>query len=178
MHKSPDRSSQGSGRPGHKHDDPRNDHRFRADLARAEIVDAPGPAPRDPELAADRALKRELAGLASGELAPEVVARARRNATVASRTPWFMAAAAVLFVAVFVPLALQTPEPSPPAVRPSAHELAQLELALDTLHATGRRAVAIAGREVSGSLAMPDLGLEQLPYADYVRPYLVRDDRS
>lgn len=179
MHKSPDRSdnsrsNNARGRPDRECAEPR----FRADLASAETLDAADVAPRDPELAADWALKRELAGLGAGELPTGVAARARRKAAARPHTPWFMAAAAALVAAVVVTLVLRAPSPAPSIAAPTAREMAQLELALETLNATGRRAVAIAGREVSGSLALPDLGLDELPYAEYVRPYLVRRDRS
>jgi len=36
----------------------------------------------------------------------------------------------------------------------------------------------LAGREVRESLVIPDLGLAELPYAGYVRPYFERPDRS
>ena len=179
MHKSPDRS-------GHdRSHDPRDycanageDRLFKADLADAEALEAAGAAPRDPKLVADWALKRQLAGLGAAELPAGVAARARRKAAARPHGPWYVAVAATLFAAVVVTLVLRAPEPPPEVVAPTARELAELELALETLDATGRRAVAIAGREVSGSLKMPDLGLDELPYAEYVRPYLSRDDRS
>ncbi len=172
MHKSPDRSNNVQGRPD------RDDHRFRADLASAEMLDAAHLVPRDPELAADWALKRELVGLAAAELPSGAAVRARRQAAARPRTTWFMAAAAALVAAVVITLVLRAPEPAPPVATPTEREMAQLALALETLDATGRRVAAIAEREVSGSLAVPDLGLDELPYAEYVRPYLARRDRS
>jgi len=182
MHKSPDRSQDVSrdvptAADGHRAPR-RNDHLFRADLASAEALDAADEAPRDPELAADWAVKRDLAALRAAELPSGVVDRARRQAMVRPRTPWFMATAAALVAAVVATLALRAPESSPSVVTPSAREMAQLELALETLNATGRRAAAIAGRELSGSLVVPDLGLSDLPYAEYVQPYLQRRDPS
>lgn len=174
MHKSPDRSRNASDRL----DRERNGRKFRADRAAAETLDTANQPPRDPKLAADWALKRELAGLGAAELPAGVAGRVRRQAAARPRTPWFMAAAAALVAAVVVTLVLRAPEPAPPVATPTAREMAQLELALETLDATGRRVAAIAGREVSGSLAVPDLGLAELPYAEYVRPYLVRRDRS
>jgi len=174
MHKSPD-----------PHDtrelgaDAGEDRLFKADLADAEALEAANAAPRrDPKLAADWALKQQLAGLGAAELPAGVAARARFKAAARPRAPWYMAVAATLFAAVVVTLVLRSPEPPPAVAAPTARELAELELALETLNATGRRAVAIAGREVSGSLTVPDLGLDELPYAEYVRPYLSRGDRS
>jgi len=55
--------------------------------------------------------------------------------------------------------------------------LAELQLALETIDRTGKRVVALAGREVQESLVMPELGLSDLPYARYVRPYFAPADR-
>jgi len=165
MHKSPDRSTC-----------ERDDYRFKADLAESEALEAADTAPRDPKLAADWALKRRLAGLGAVALPEGVAERARRKAADKPHAPWYVAVAATLFVAVVVTLVLRSPEPPPAA--PTAREMAELELALATLNATGRRAVDIAGREVSGSLKVPDLGLDELPYAEYIRPYFERPDRS
>ena len=179
MHKSPDRS--GHDRSHDTRDCCANageDRLFKADLADAEALEAADAAPRDPKLAADWALKRQLAGLGAAELPAGVTKRVRRKAAARSHAPWYVAAAATLFAAVIVTLVLRAPEPPTTVAAPTAREMAELELALETLNATGRRAVAIAGREVSGSLTVPDLGLNELPYAEYVRPYLSRGDRS
>lgn len=179
MHKSPDRP-----RADRCHDtrdryaQHRDDRLFEADLADAEKLESADAAPRDPKLAADWALKRRLAGLAAGELPEGVAERARRKAAEEPHAPWYMAVAATLFAAVVVTLVLRAPEPSPAVAAPTAREMAELELALETLGATGRWAVAIAGREVSDSLKAPDLGLDELPYAEYLRPYFPPPDRS
>ena len=179
MHKSPDRS--GHDRSHDTRDlgaDAGEDRLFKADLADAEALEAADAAPRDPKLAADWALRRQLAGLGAADLPAGVAARARFKAAARPHAPWYVAVAATLFAAVVVTLVLRAPEPPPEVAAPTAREMAELELALETLDATGRRAVAIAGREVSGSLKVPDLGLDELPYAEYVRPYLSRGDLS
>lgn len=141
----------------------RSPDRFERDLA-AERTIREGD-PRSPELAADRALLDELQGLGAEPL-PE---GARRHVMEATRrrpsAPWFMAAAAS--VALIVVAAVLRLAPAPPG--PGQAELAELGLALNTINRTGRRAVAIAGREVSRSLTLPDLGLDELPYAGVVR---------
>ncbi|MBL38160.1 MAG: hypothetical protein CMP07_07105 [Xanthomonadales bacterium] len=159
----------------HKSHDP-----FERDLERANALENSRSAPREPELAADWTLKRELAGLGAAELPEAVKARARRAAVVQQRGPWLLGIAAALVAAVVVTVVLQSPAetPSPSVVTPTARDLAELQFAFDTINRTGKRAVAMAGREVQASLAMPDLGLAELPYAGYIRPYFERPDRS
>lgn len=154
--------------------------RFEQDLAREIELERRSSAPRDPELAADWALKRELAGLGAAELPQRVRARARRTAISEQRGPWLLGIAAALVAAVVVTLVLQPPAetPSPSVVTPTARDLAELQFAFDTINRTGKRAVALAGREVQESLVMPELGLAELPYAGYIRPYFARPDRS
>ena len=82
------------------------------------------------------------------------------------RPPWLVAAAAALTIAVAAAVVLQAP--APPATS-SRDDLAELGLALATLEQAGRRAMVLAGRQVSSSLRRPDLGLAELPYADAVR---------
>lgn len=157
----------------HKSHDP-----FERDLERANALETSRAAPREPELAADWALKRELAGLGGAELPESVRSRARRTALAEKRGPWLLSAAAALVAAVVVAVVLQSPARSPQVVTPTAKDLVELQFAFDTINRTGKRAVAMAGREVQASLAIPDLGLAELPYAGYVRPYLERPDRS
>jgi len=160
----------------HKSPDP-----FERDLERAIALENSRTAPRDPELAADWALKRELAGLGAAELPDRARARVRRKVAMEQRSPWLLGIAAAMVAAVVATLVLQSPvqPPSQPeaSVTPTARDLIELQLAFDTINRTGRRAVAMAGREVQESLAMPDLGLAKLPYAGYIRPYFERPDR-
>ncbi len=151
---------------------------FERDLERAIALENNRITPRDPELAADRALKHELAGLGAAELPEGVKARARRTALAEQRGPWLLGIAAALVGAVVVTLVLQSPARSPSIVTPTARDLAELQLAFDTINRTGKRAGVLAGREVRESLVIPDLGLAELPYAGYVRPYFERPDRS
>jgi len=159
----------------HKSPDP-----FERDLERENALEDSRTVPREPELAADWALKRELVGLGAAELPVAVKTRLRRNAHMEQRGPWLMGIAAALVAAVVVTVVLQSParSPSPSVVTPTARDLAELQFAFDTINRTGKRAVAMAGREVQASLAMPDLGLAELPYAGYIRPYFERPDRS
>jgi len=157
----------------HKSPDP-----FERDLEREIKLESSRTAPRDPELAADWALKRELAGLGAAELPAGVGAAAYRGAMAGQRGPWLMGLAAAFVAAVIVTVVLQSPGRSPSVVTPTARDLVELQFAFDTINRTGKRAVALAGREVQESLAMPDLGLTALPYAGYVRPYFERPDRS
>ena len=151
---------------------------FERDLERAIALENSRVTPHDPGLAADWALKRELAGLGAAELPQRVRARARRTALAQQRGPWLLGIAAALVAAVVVTVVLQSPARSPSVVTPTARDLAELQFAFDTINRTSKRAVALAGREVQESLVMPDLGLAELPYAGYVRPYFERPDRS
>lgn len=165
----------------HKSPDP-----FERDLKREDEIENSRTAPRDPELAADWALKHELAGFGAADLPGRARKRALQAASGAPRGPWLLAVAAVMLAAVVVALVLQSPSPSQSstssqaslAVAPSARDLADLKLALDTINRSSKRAVLIAGREVQQSLAAPDLGLAELPYAGYIQPYFERRDRS
>ncbi|HKL50423.1 MAG TPA: hypothetical protein VJ902_05450 [Wenzhouxiangellaceae bacterium] len=163
----------------HKSPDP-----FERDLERENALEDSRTVPREPELAADWALKRELVGLGAAELPVAVKTRLRRNAHMEQRGPWLMGIAAALVVAVVVAAVLQSPTVQQPptgsqsVVTPTARDLAELQFAFDTINRTGKRAAAKAGREVQQSLVMPDLGLSELPYAGYVRPYFERPDRS
>jgi len=161
----------------HKSHDP-----FERDLQHANELENSRAAPHEPELAADWALRRELAGLGAAELPEDIRAKALRAAVSEQRRPWLMGIAAALVAAVVVTVVVQAPVRSPveppAAVTPTAQDLAELQFAFDTINRTGRRAVVLAGREVQESLVMPDLGLAELPYAGYVRPYLKRPDRS
>lgn len=148
--------------------------RFELELERELALERARTAPSDPELAADWSLKHELKGLGAAELPPAVRMRARRTIAAQQRAPWFMAAAAAVVVAVVVTLVLQVPMRSPRLATPTASDVADLQLAFDTISRTGKRAVGLAGREVQESLAMPDLGLAELPYAGYIRPYFKR----
>ncbi|MEX2499567.1 MAG: hypothetical protein WD397_11925 [Wenzhouxiangellaceae bacterium] len=150
--------------------------RFEIELEREIALERARKAPSEPELAADWSLKQELRGLGAAELPPVVCARARRTIAAEQRAPWFMAVAAVVVAAVVVTLTLQVPK-TPRAVTPSASDMAELQLAFETLNATGHRAATLAGRELSESLTVPDLGLSELPYAGYIRPYFERRDR-
>lgn len=158
MHKSPDR--------------------FEIELEREVALEQARSAPSDPELAADWALKHELKSLGAADLPAAVRARAGRTIAAGQRAPWFMAVAAALVAAVVVTLVLQVPVQSPRVATPTANDVADLQLALDTISRTGKRAVAMAGREVQDSIAMPDLGLAELPYAGYIRPYFKRPNES
>lgn len=151
---------------------------FERDLERADALENSRNAPREPELAADWTLKQELAGLGAAELPQAVKARARRAVAVEQRGPWLLGVAAALVAAVAVTVVLQSPTRSPAVVTPTAQDLAELQFAFDTINRTGKRAAALAGREVHESLVMPDLGLTELPYAGYIRPYFERPDRS
>lgn len=160
----------------HKSHDP-----FERDLERANALENSRSVPRDPELAADWALKRELAGLGSAELPASVRARARRAAVVEQRGPWLLGIAAALVAALVVTVVLQSEAPmseeAPSVVMPTAQDLAELQFAFDTINRTSRRALAMTGRELQDNLVMPELGLTELPYAGYVQPYLERRDR-
>ena len=155
---------------------------FERDLERANALESSRIAPREPELAADWALKRELAGLGAAELPHRVKVRVHRRVAREQRGPWLLGIAAAIVGAVVLTVVLQSPMHSPaeaPAViTPTARDLAELQLAFDTINRTGKRAVAMAGREVQESLVMPDLGLAELPYAGYIQPYFQRPDRS
>lgn len=144
----------------------RSPDRFEHDLAAEQRIRRGSP--QQPELAADRALLDQLRGLAAQPLPDAVRARVLRSTRQRTRTPWLLAAAAAVALAVAVGVMRQAP--APPA--PDRAQMAELGVALNTINRTGRRAVQLAGREVSRSLVMPELGLAELPYADLVRSTL------
>lgn len=152
---------------------------FGEQLEHERVLESARQAPSDPHLAADWRLRDELRGLGAADLPAGVRERALRAAARRDRAPWFMAAAAALVAAVVIMLVMPDPAVSPDPARPTERDIAELRLAINTISATGRHAVALAGREVSESLVMPELGLGELPYAGYVRPlFEISDNRS
>jgi len=142
------------------------DRQFLADLEAERRLETAAATPRDAELAADWRLRRELSGLANAELP----ARLRRRVLPMPRQHrrfWAAALAAGLTAAAVIVGLQRGPDglPEAPPSTITAAELAELQLALTTLNEAGRRTARITGREVSDHLALPPLGLAELPYA-------------
>ena len=155
--------------------DCRNDHRngrpSDAELeTRLRAAETP---PQDRDLAADWALRRELAELGPDDALPtELRGAVLRHATDHPRPGprrWRglpVALAAGLAGALVLVAALRPggPEPSPV----SSADAEQLQLALVTLDRTSRRALNLAGRGVREHLDAPEdflrIELQELPY--------------
>jgi len=170
---------------------------FERDLRREQAIEQAAQAPRDLELAADWALKRELAGLESDAL-PDLLRRrvlAQARAPSGHRPVWWLAAAAALFASLTAVVLVQLPVPSddasrmagaerPGALMPSSMlepaDALDLRLALNTIQQTGRRATWLAGRGLSEHLDPEDVdfGIEQLPYADAIRSVFQNSSRD
>ncbi|MBY6204349.1 hypothetical protein [Halomonas denitrificans] len=160
--------------PDHRNDR-RNDHRNgRPSDAELETrLRAAGTPPQDRDLAADWALRRELAELGPDHGLPTALRRAvLRHAAVhprrsTRRWPGLPVALAAGLAGVLVLVAALRPggpEPSPV----STTNAEQLQLALVTLDRTSRRALALAGRGVREHLDRPEdflrIELQELPY--------------
>lgn len=143
------------------------------EIARLEAaMDDPDFRPADPEVAADLALRRELAAL-DGPRMPEVVHRRIRNMVrMRRRAPWAAALAATLAgVVVTAHLAL-----SPPGTdAPSGADARELQEALEIIGRTGRRAVAAAGDRVAPHVESPGWLMDRIPL---LFPQPAESDRS
>jgi len=141
---------------------------FERDLRRERVLESAAQAPADAALAADWRLKNRLRGLGPEPLPDAVRRRVRRRTSARVHAPWLGAIAAALVIAVALPVVQNGPDPAP-AGRPASGDVAELGLALNAFRAAGRRALTLAGREVTRSLLRPDLGLASMPYANLVR---------
>lgn len=128
----------------------------RIELASTRGDPAPG---ADRELAADAALKAELAALRLPQIPGHIRQRVLASMRWRRRGPWLMAAAAVLAAALVSPRLFQ-PD-SPPAANPA--ELGELQLAFDTISRTTRDALALAGSHLVRQMTPAQPGRDRLP---------------
>ncbi len=142
---------------------------FELDLEREHLLQSGSHPPQDRALAADWHLRNQLRELRDEAGLPPRLRRRVLNAR-SRRVPaaWLSAVAAALLVAVALPVLRNAPEPTP-ADAIGAAEMAELGLALSTIHDAGRRAAHLTGRGVSRGLVVPRLGLAELPYADWLQ---------
>lgn len=145
---------------------------FEVDLARERLLQAAASAPGDESLAADWRVRNELRALREDLRLPDDV----RSGVLSRRSrrlplPWLGAAAAALLVAVALPLLRNAPDPAP-ADDVGANEMAELRLAFNTIQNASIRAGRLVGQGMSEGIALPELGLAELPYADLVQQTL------
>lgn len=127
--------------------------------------------PNDPELAADWRLRRELHELGTPAL-PDAMRRRVMRAAAPAGPKWWMGIAAAVVLAVAVSLVLQPTGPASHSPTVSEAELQQLNTALAALEYSARRTSAIAGRQVTSSIHLPELNLDRLPYAPELRHWI------
>jgi hypothetical protein len=144
MNKSPDPKSADRPRP-----DAFDEQAF-ADLAAESRIQSNERLTAHPELLADRALRDELAGLEPPALPSALRARVLNHSRRRRAPAGWMALAAAVVLSVVLVIALDR-EPSAPNGGPNgiaASDWMQLEIALNTLDASGRRMAQVTGQEV------------------------------
>lgn len=125
----------------------------------------------DRELAADRELKTHLASLQPPSLPPALRQRVLAHAADQQRIPMrWMALAAAVVMSLLAVVAMQTANDTGTTDihQLTADDWAQLDLALDTLGASGRRVAQVTDREVRSHLAQPDIRITVVPGSDTV----------
>jgi DNA-directed RNA polymerase specialized sigma24 family protein len=128
--------------------------------------------PDDAELAADWDLKQSLRAMAPTDLP----APFRQRIVSTTRRPfagiWWPALAAAVVLSVAIVLVLEPHRPELHATAVSSADLAELQLALDTLDDSIRRTRLITGRELASSLSVPTIEIDDLPYGRQVRDWI------
>lgn len=129
--------------------------------------------PEDAELAADWDLKQSLRAMTPGvlpaQLRQRVVADTWRRPIT---RPWWPALAAAVVLSVAIALIIDPRQPDLSATAVSSADLAELQLALNTLDDSLKRTRLIAGRELASSLDVSSLEIDNLPYGRQVREWI------
>lgn len=132
-----------------------------AAIARLEAaLDDPDFRTGDPELAADLALKRELAALDGPRLPDAAHRRIRRAIGLRRHASWTAALAAGLAGIVVTAHLLLAPAPSE---TPSSADARELQQALEIVGRTGRRAMAATGDGIAPHVESPDWLFHRVP---------------
>lgn len=143
-------------------------HEPSAEAARLEDrIHDPAGVINDPELAADARMRSELAALPQPRLPDPVRNRVLAMARMRRRRPWLMAMAAVLGLALVVPVIFISGSDHQ---APGAAEAHELQVALTTIAESGQQALALAGTQFGRHLAPADLGLDRLPLKLFPTP--------
>jgi hypothetical protein len=151
---------------------------FALDLERERRLQAATSAPDDDALGADWRLRNQLRALREDlRLPDEVRAGVLNRRSRRMSVSWLGAVAAALLIAVALPLLRTAPDPAP-ADEIGAAELAEFRLAFNTLQDASIRAGRLVGRGMSQRVALPELGLAELPYAEFLQQSLQPTRRS
>lgn len=150
MHKSPDMSH--------------------SERAAEERIGAPDRPTADAGLSADWQLRQELRGLGAPSLPWALRSRILGATARPAQSARWLAAAAVIVLALAVGLIWQPTGPEPQTPRVTDADIRQLQLALTTLEDSARRTSRITGRELAAGLVLPDFG--RLPYAPRILPWI------
>ncbi len=128
------------------------------------------PLAADSELSADRKLKNELAAIQTPSLPAELRQQVMAHAASRRITMGWMALAAAVVMSLLVVFALPSADDSSTLEihRITAGDWAQLDLALNTLNASGRRVAQVTEREVRPHLKRPDIQITSLPDSETV----------
>lgn len=128
--------------------------------------------PTDPDLAADWEMRQTLRHLDAPRLPPALRAHVMQASHRPALWPRWMGIAAAMVLGLGLILVLQAPEGEPQPATVSRADFQDLQLALATLESSARRTSVIAGRELAESLTLPNLKLEDLPYAPQLRQWI------
>ena len=144
----------------------------RAERTAEERLTAAEQRPADPELAADWEMRRTLRDMETPRLPPELRNRVMQATRRTGPPTRWMGLAAAVVLSLGLILVLQAPEDEPQPATVSQADFQDLQLALATLESSARRTSAIAGRELADSLVLPNLKLDDLPYAPQLRQWI------
>lgn len=141
---------------------------FFIQLAGERRLESAANPPSDPELAADWQFRQELQQLGAPALPDAFKRRLARQTGWRRQPPWWFGLAAAIVLALGVGLFHKAEQPAEETVAISEYELAQLQLALATLHRGLQRSGQVASRELGTSLAQTDL----MPHIDTLRRWI------
>ncbi len=144
----------------------------RAEQAAEERLASADQRPADPELAADWEMRQTLRDLGPPRLPPELRNRVMQATRRPAPSARWMGLAAAVVLSLGLILVLQAPKNEPRPATISQADFQDLQLALATLESSARRTSAIAGRELADSLVLPNLELDDLPYAPQLRQWI------
>jgi hypothetical protein len=145
---------------------------FFIQLAEERRLESAASRPNDPELAADWQLRQELQQLDPPALPDAFKRRLARQTGWRHQPPGWLGLAAAIVLALGVGLFHKAEQPAQETAAISEYDLAQLQLALATLHRGLQRSGQVASRELGTSLAQADLSLEPLPHIDTLRRWI------
>ena len=142
------------------------------ELTEEKRISASEGRPTNPQLAADWDLRQALRDIQAPPLPPVLRSRVLLAARRPRPSAWWMGLAAAVVLGLGTMVIVQSPESTIQPHRVSEADLQNLQIALSTLEYTARRTRAITGRELSASLALPGLNLNDLLHVPQLRKWM------